>query len=94
MIGSTLSMAAVIVVLLGLCFAVLLSMWDWTSVPVHTTFRRVRCPRHGRPVRVEFVERVRTGFAIRTVRHCPLRAPGERCGENCVWEPKLDRDTE
>jgi hypothetical protein len=87
-IGWTAS-AAVVVILLGICFALLISTWDRTKVPPHRTVRLVRCPRHGRVAEVEFMEQVRTGMTMRTVVHCPVRSSGERCGEECVWEAEL-----
>jgi hypothetical protein len=76
--------------LLGLCVAVLVSMRDRTHAPPHIVHRRVRCPQHGRTAMVEFTERVQTGVALRSVRHCPLRREGEQCGEGCAWEHSLE----
>lgn len=82
--------ALLVTVLLGGCVAVLLSMLDREKVPLHDVRRRVWCPRHRRTAMVEFSERVQTGMAFRTVRHCPLRREGEQCGEGCAWESGSD----
>jgi hypothetical protein len=79
-------MPVLVIVLLAGCGALLLSMLDRENVPLHEVRRRIWCPRHKRIAMVEFNERVQTGMAFRTVRHCPLRRQGEQCGEGCVWE--------
>jgi hypothetical protein len=76
-----------IVVLLALCFLALVLMADTTHAAPHVVVRRVRCGRYGRTAQVEFTERIQSGLSLRSVRHCPLRHEGERCGEACVWEP-------
>ena len=75
-----------VIVSLAAIVAVLFYLRDPARVARHNVARAVRCPRHGRTVVVDFSERVQTGFAIRQVRHCPLRREGEDCGEDCVWE--------
>jgi len=82
------SYAAVLVTfLLGVCIAILFFfMRDREHAPLHAVRRLVWCPRHERTAMVEFNERIQTGLALRTVRHCPLRRPGELCGEGCAWE--------
>jgi len=35
---------------------------------------------------VEFNERVQTGMAFRSAHNCPLRKPGEKCGEGCAFQ--------
>ena len=75
-----------VIVALAAIVAVLFYLRDPVRIARHNVARAVRCPRHGRTVVVDFSERVRTGFAIRQVRHCPLRREGEDCGEDCVWE--------
>jgi hypothetical protein len=83
---TTASVGALVVVFLGVCVAALMSMWDRAHVPPHKVMRWVWCPRYERTARVDFIERVQTGFTVRKVEHCPLRRPGEHCGEGCVWE--------
>ena len=77
---------ALIVVLMLLCFVALLSIIDTRHVPPHVVLRTVHCARYDRRADVVFDERVQTGLTIRTVRRCPLRREGERCGEACAWE--------
>ncbi len=76
----------IIILLIG-CFGALVLMRDRGHAAPRVVSHVVWCPRHRRTVAVEFNERVQTGMAFRTVRHCPLRAENERCGEGCVWEP-------
>jgi hypothetical protein len=87
----TLDMAAyaggVVFVLLAACFGLLALMRDPAHKAPHTVRRWVRCPQHDRSVLVEFTERVQTSMAYRSVRRCPIRGEGERCGEGCAWEP-------
>jgi hypothetical protein len=80
-----------VAVLLGMCVAALFAMRDRAHAAPHPVLRWVRCPRYGRTAYVEFIERMRTGIVTRTVQRCPLRRPGEGCGERCTWEPTLHR---
>lgn len=76
-----------VALLLGGCIAVLIGMRDTAHSPPHAVWRWTWCPRHERAVMAEFMERVQTGLATRSVTQCPLRRPGEQCGEGCRWEP-------
>lgn len=76
----------IVVAIFGACVAALVAMRDTTHAAPHTVSRWVRCPRHERVAMVDFTERMQTGLAMRTVLHCPLRRPGESCGEGCRWE--------
>jgi hypothetical protein len=74
--------------LLVVLLAVLVHLRDPHNVAPHAVSRWVWCAVHKRATVVEFSERVQTGIVLRRVRHCPLRRPGERCGDVCVWQPK------
>lgn len=76
-----------IILLLIVSFVAILSIVDTTYVAPHAVLRSVHCGRYGRNTQVEFTEQVQTGLEIRTVRSCPLRHEGERCGEACIWAP-------
>ena len=79
--------ALLVTFLLAVCIAIMFFfMRDRAHAPLHTVQRLVWCPRYRRAAMVEFNERVQTGLAVRTVRHCSQRRPGELCGEGCVWE--------
>ena len=75
-----------VIVLWAVVFGLLVYLRDPAHVAPHAVSRVVWCPQHERQVLVEFTERVQTGLAVRRVRHCPLRGPGERCGERCAWK--------
>lgn len=76
----------VVLLLLGL-LGVLVYLRDPVNVAPHSVTRWVWCAPHRRAAMVEFTERVQTGILLRRVRHCPLRRPGEHCGNVCVWKP-------
>lgn len=79
-------LSLLVVILLAAFFAALVSMRDPIEDVPHLVSRWVWCAQHGRSVMVNFTERVQTGLVMRSVRHCPLQRPGERCGEACAWE--------
>ena len=64
--------------------ALLVSLRDQEHAAPRLVSRTVWCPRHKRMAVVEFNERVQTGMAFRSAHNCPLRKPGEKCGEGCA----------
>jgi hypothetical protein len=78
--------ALLVTLMLVGCVAALMSMLDRANQPLHVTRRLIWCPHYKRTTTVEFSERLQTGMALRTVRHCPLRREGEPCGEGCACE--------
>ena len=78
-----------LVVALLAIFALFVSLRDPEHAAPRLVSRAVWCPRHKRLTVVEFNERVQTGMAFRRAHHCPLRKPGENCGEECAWQATL-----
>jgi hypothetical protein len=71
-----------IAVALLACLTMLYSMRDPAWSAPRVVSESVWCPVHRGRVAVDFIERVTTGMASRSVRSCPLRGV-ERCGEAC-----------
>jgi len=73
--------------LLVLCVAVIVALRDRSWAAPRRVSRWVWCPQHERAVMVDFSERMETGMLLRSVDHCPVRRPDERCGDLCILHP-------
>lgn len=78
-------LSLLVVILVAAFLAAVVSLRDPIEGVPHLVSRWVWCAPHGRSAMVHFTER-QTGLVNRSVRHCPLRRPGEPCGEACAWE--------
>jgi hypothetical protein len=74
-------------ILLTLCIAIMLLMWDPYTVPPHQLSRTVWCAGRGQRADVDFVESVVTGMVHRAVQRCSLRGADGPCDAACCYEP-------
>jgi hypothetical protein len=83
-----------ITLFLAACVGALVAMRDSQSMPAKLVTRFLRCPERQRAAVVTWVERMRTGFAMRSVQSCSLLEVGERCDQGCCDLPPSEVRTE